>query len=292
MSYTESLPRIVGHWTAAEDALLIEQVAAKGPRRWSAIAEHVDGRTGKQCRERWHNHLDSKIDNGPWTLEEDLVLVEEVGRLGRSWAAIAKMLPGRTDNSVKNRYNARHRPRAGTPPPKRRRAASPPPPRARAVSPRTVRSVSPLTVRAGTKRAAQRLPESEESCLFSSLVLEFDDASCRRQARKRSLELLPRETSAAQIVEMMDICAPLAISSTAAAPSYTPPPPTGADRAAGLHVHRVRDVSYTRGAERSSAAPPVLGLEFKKSWPGCAAQDLRVAEGMLQCNMSLGLFMF
>jgi hypothetical protein len=40
---------------------------------WTKIAQHIDGRVGKQCRERWCNHLDPKIKKGAYTEEEDLV---------------------------------------------------------------------------------------------------------------------------------------------------------------------------------------------------------------------------
>ena len=32
-----------------------------GPKKWSIIASHLPGRIGKQCRERWHNHLNPDI---------------------------------------------------------------------------------------------------------------------------------------------------------------------------------------------------------------------------------------
>lgn len=37
--------------------LLIRLVDQFGIRKWSHIAQMLPGRIGKQCRERWHNHL-------------------------------------------------------------------------------------------------------------------------------------------------------------------------------------------------------------------------------------------
>jgi hypothetical protein len=62
-------------------------------------------RNGKQCRERWYNFLNPEINRDPFTAEEDLQILQLRQKIGNRWSEIIKHLPGRTENSVKNRFN-------------------------------------------------------------------------------------------------------------------------------------------------------------------------------------------
>ncbi|KAK9762755.1 hypothetical protein K7432_011197 [Basidiobolus ranarum] len=96
---------IKGPWTPDEDKKLVELVRELGAEKWVLIASRLSSRTGKQCRERWHNHLDPRIDKSPFTPEEEDLIFRLYSQMGSKWAEMSKLMPGRPDNAIKNYFN-------------------------------------------------------------------------------------------------------------------------------------------------------------------------------------------
>lgn len=79
-----------------------ELVAVHGSKAWKLISSMMPGRKSKQCRERWTNVVDPKLNYAPWTEEEEQILILAQQELGNKWSQIEKRLPGRSANSIKN----------------------------------------------------------------------------------------------------------------------------------------------------------------------------------------------
>jgi len=91
-------------FTPHEDAALIRLVGSDGETDWEAVSRQMEGRTARQCRERWLNYLSPSIRSDPWTDFEDRLLVAQINELGHSWATIGHAFNGRSENDVKNRW--------------------------------------------------------------------------------------------------------------------------------------------------------------------------------------------
>ncbi|CAN1349066.1 Transcription factor MYB124 [Linum perenne] len=91
-------------WTPEEDDILRQQISLHGTENWAIIASKFNDKTTRQCRRRWYTYLNSDFKKGGWSPEEDLLLCEAQRVFGNRWTEIAKVVSGRTDNAVKNRF--------------------------------------------------------------------------------------------------------------------------------------------------------------------------------------------
>lgn len=92
-------------WSKEEDAILTEKATNIDSHNWNDVASYLAGRTGKQCRERWYNHLiDGGCKKGDWTTDEDLLIISCHSQLGNQWSDISKLLQFRSPNDVRNRF--------------------------------------------------------------------------------------------------------------------------------------------------------------------------------------------
>lgn len=89
-----------------EDAIIVTLASQQEKKDWKYIASCLPGRTARQVRERFRNHLSPGLENGPWTREEDDLLRRLFKEYGSKWSLISSYFKSRSDTNVKNRWNS------------------------------------------------------------------------------------------------------------------------------------------------------------------------------------------
>lgn len=96
--------RRLGNFTLEEDRLIAGMIATRKHKSWTDVAKELKGKSACQCRDRWENFLSPAKSIAPWSREEDDILIDLVGKFGTAWAQMTKLLPGRSENCIKNRW--------------------------------------------------------------------------------------------------------------------------------------------------------------------------------------------
>lgn len=94
-----------GKWTPEEDQQLLTSYKKYGPL-WQLISADVKGRTEHQCLKRYLEVLDPSLSNRlkVWSLEEDLLLINQVKEHGTKWRTIAAAFDARPSLTCRNRW--------------------------------------------------------------------------------------------------------------------------------------------------------------------------------------------
>jgi len=88
-----------------DDEKLMQIVMSANKVDWTEVANQMGNRTPRQCRERWKNYVDPKLLKDQWSVDEDERLLKKFDEIGSHWTKLKNYFPGRSVNSLKNRYS-------------------------------------------------------------------------------------------------------------------------------------------------------------------------------------------
>lgn len=90
----------------SEDRMLLQLIEQYGDKcNWNIIANEMENKSARQCRDRWTQFLNPNISKAPFTYEEDKLLIEQIKKMGTVWCKICKFFKNRSVIQLKNRYS-------------------------------------------------------------------------------------------------------------------------------------------------------------------------------------------
>ncbi|KAM8796617.1 snRNA-activating protein complex subunit 4 [Eudromia elegans] len=105
-AYNKDLKR--KEWSKEEDRMLadlVQEMRVGCHIPYKKIAYYMEGRDSAQLIYRWTKSVDPSLKKGPWTPEEDAMLLNAVKKYGaRDWYKIRTEVPGRSDAQCRDRY--------------------------------------------------------------------------------------------------------------------------------------------------------------------------------------------
>lgn len=99
-----SRPILVKRFTPNEDKIIKSLAMPNNENDWRKISSCLEGRTARQCRDRWNNYLNPSLNRDEWKIEEDEILLKLYEKNGPQWTSFCSVLNGRSINDVRNRY--------------------------------------------------------------------------------------------------------------------------------------------------------------------------------------------
>lgn len=92
-------------WTREEDEKLADLVEKYKGRSWKKISQELNGRSSIQCLHRWSKILKPGLVKGPWTPEEDRMLINYVNYYGATdFSECSKIIQGRNNKQCRERW--------------------------------------------------------------------------------------------------------------------------------------------------------------------------------------------
>lgn len=91
------------NWTPEEDKALIKLAFLHKQKSWSKVAKEFSNKTPAQCRARF-KRIRPGILKGPWSHEEDILIITLVQKLGKNWSQISKEMKTRNGKQIRDRF--------------------------------------------------------------------------------------------------------------------------------------------------------------------------------------------